>query len=234
MRGQFINPATLGFVAPFFAASVTLLPRRSWALFVSALLAVVAALYGVTTTRCFFMHYYVLGQSGLVFFLALGADALGRQVRRLSPGARRWTQTAVLLAMAVHVWPRVDSVTTVVKDGPPYAEPAPGLLAFIEANSSPADKIVTTGPPGLYIAADRLAAIKGCAIIDELIPAMPGETDEEKLRPLYEELVKGQPKIVFLDPALGHRKLRHYAAAIMPFLNTFQYKKVNETLYLRE
>ena len=62
---------------------------------------------------------------------------------------------------------------------------------------------------------------------------MPGKTDEEKLRPLYDELVRHRPKIVFLDPEHGHRKHRHLAAAIMPFLTEFDYTKVNELLYLR-
>ena len=71
------------------------------------------------------------------------------------------------------------------------------------------------------------------SIIDELIPAKPGNTLEEKLRPLYDELAKNQPKIVFLDPEHGHRKSYHLAGAIMPFLNDFNYAKVSETIYLR-
>jgi hypothetical protein len=234
VRSQFLNPVTLGSLAPFFAASLILVPRRSWALFVTSFLALAGGLYGVTTTKCYFMHYYVMGQSGLVFFLAVGADTLGRQLTRLSPGARLWAQAAVILSVAVQVWPRVDAAPTSPQDGPPFAEPLPGVADFIRANSTAEDKIFTTGPPGLYVFVDRLPAIRGCTIIDELIPAMPGETDDEKLRPLYEELVKGKPKVVFLDPEHGNRKLRHMAAAITPFLNTFNYKKINETLYLRE
>jgi hypothetical protein len=239
MRGQFLNVATLGFLTPFAAASLVLVPRRSWALFATSFLAMVAALYGVAASRCFFLHYYMIAESGLVFFLAVGVDSLGRCVRRFSPNFRRWAQAAVALAMAVQVWPSVVAVpeAAISWEGPPFmsfGEPAPGLTQFILANSTPQDKIFTTGPPGLYVIVDRLAAIRGCTIIDELIPAMPGETDEEKLRPLYDELVKGQPKIVFLDPEHGNRKVRHLAAAIMPFLSTFHYKKVSDALYLRE
>jgi hypothetical protein len=234
LRNQFLNAGTLGFLTPFFVATFAFLPRRSWAVFGTAFLALVAALYGVTTTKCFFMHYYVLGQCGVIFFLAVGAEALGRQINSLSRPARRWTQAAVFLAIASVVWPRVDSIATVAKDGPAYVEPYPGVADFIRSNTTPEDKIFTTGPPSLYVFVDRLAAIRGCTIIDELVPAMPGETDEEKLRPLYDELVKGRPKVVFLDPEHGHRKYRHMAGAITPFLTTFNYKKISDVLYVRE
>jgi hypothetical protein len=115
----------------------------------------------------------------------------------------------------------------------PLAEPTPGLFEFIRKNSTPEDKIFTTGPPSLYVYTDRVGAVRESSIIDELIPAMPGNSDVEKLRPLYDELVDHRPKIVFLDPEHGHRKYRHLAAAIMPFLTEYKYTKVNDTLYLR-
>ena len=235
MRQQFINPATLGFLVPFWAASLIFLPRRSWALLVSALVAMTVSFYGVTMTHCFFPHYYIMGESGMIFFLAMGVDALGRRLSFGHPGTRLWAQSAVFLAMAVHVWPRIDAVSHLaLLDAPRPAEPAPGLFDFVHANSGPADKIFTTGPPALYVLVDRLPAVKGYPVIDELIPAMSGGTDEEKLRPLYEQLLNSRPKIVFLDPENGHRKRRHLTSAIMPFLSTLNYVKVNDNLYKRD
>jgi hypothetical protein len=234
IHGDFLNTSALGFLAPFFAASLVLVPRRSIALFVTALTAVALAFYGVTATHCYFPHYYIIGESGLMFFLAIGVDSLGSRLALGDRGVRLWARSVFFLAMWLVVWPRLEAVSGVVlKDGPPLAEPVAGIFEFIRENSTPSDKIFTTGPPGLYVVVDRLPAIRGCTIIDELLPAMPGETDSEKLRPLYEELARGQPKIVFLDPENGPRKRRHMAGAIGPFLTDFKYQKVNEYLYVR-
>jgi hypothetical protein len=234
LHGQFINLPTLGFLAPFVAASLVFLPKRSPALLIAALAAAVLSFYGVTATHCYFMHYYVLGQSGLMYFLVAGLDAT-RSRRFLDHGATRlWIRSAVLLAMMLTVWPRVQAVSNVpFRDGPPFPEPAPGVFDLIRAKTEATDKIFTTGPPGLYVFMDRLPATRTYSTIDELLPAMPGTTDQEKLRPLAEDLRKNRPKIVFLDPELGHRKLRHMAAAVTPFLEEQKYVKVGEYLYLR-
>jgi hypothetical protein len=231
---EFANVAVLGFLAPFVAASLILVPRRSIALFVTALAAAVLSLCGVAATRCYFNHYYIIGESGLMFLLAVGVDSVGSWLALGDRGVQLWVRAALFLAMAVPLWPRIDAVSgSVLKDGPPFADPAPGLVDFIREHSAVTDKIFTTGPPGLYVFVDRLPAIRGCTIIDELIPAMAGETDAEKLRPLYDELVHNQPKIVFLDPEHGDRKHRHMAAAIGPFLSEFRYTKINDFLYVR-
>jgi hypothetical protein len=234
LRVDFFNPVTLGFVGPLFLASLVFVPRRSWALFVTSLLAMIFALYGVTASHCYFTHYYLVAQSGFSFFLAVGVDAASPALSFVNGGVRQWARAVALLMVAVHVWPRIDHDLPVVapKAWAPF-EPAPGLYDFIREHTAPADKIFTTGPPSLYVYADRIAAVRESSIIDELVPAMPGNTDEEKLRPLYDELVKNQPKVVFLDPEHGHRKYRHMAAAITPFLTEHHYVKINEQLYLR-
>jgi len=234
IRVDFLNTTTLGYLAPFFVAAFVFLPRRSWALFGTSLMAFVFALYGITASHCYFPHYYLMAQSGLFFFLAAGVDSIGPALALANGATRLWVRAAVLLTVAMHIWPRIetDLPPPVASAWHPY-EPAPGLYDFIREHSAPTDRIFTTGPPSLYVYVDRIAAVRESSIIDELVPAMPGKTDEEKLRPLYDELVRHRPKIVFLDPEHGHRKHRHLAAAIMPFLTEFDYTKVNELLYLR-
>ncbi len=241
IREQFFNPSTLGCLSAFLLATVVFVPRRSWALLACAVAAVAAALYGVTETNCYFPHYYVLGESGVVFFLVAGVDALGARLSRSHYSVRLWIRSVVLLTIALPLWPRIDAVSGLkLADGPAFVEPIPGLFDFIHSRSTVADRIFTTGPPGLYVAVDRRPATKGAAIVDELVPAMPGKTDTDKLRFLYDQLVAGRPKIVFLDPELhgairvtADRKRRHMAAAIMPFLTQYRYVKVSDYLYER-
>jgi hypothetical protein len=237
----FFNLPALGWMAPFFLAPVVFAPKRSWPLLVCAALAVVGALYGVTATNCFFPHYYVLGQSGVIFFFVAGVAAMGSRLSRVQAGARLWIQSAVFVPISLHLWPSVDALAgQTLKDPAPYEDPVPGAMDYILRSSTAADKIFTSGPPGLYVAVDRRPATNGSPVLDELLPAMPGKTDAEKLRPFYDQLVSGKPKIVFLDPELhgttrvaANRKRRFMAAAITPFLTDFKYVKVTEYIYRR-
>ena len=234
VRLDFFNATTLACLAPFFVMATVFTFRRSRALFASSAITLALSLYGLTASHCYFPHYYLMGQAGLFFFLAVGVDSVGTKVASLQPDMRFLIRSVVFLSTFLEVWPRVDRAPrAAVLENRPLTEPAPGLFEFIRSNSTPGDKIFTTGPPGLYVYADRVGAVRESSIIDELVPAMPGNTDAEKLRPLYDQLVRNKPKIVFLDPEHGHRKYRHLGAAIMPFLTEFKYTKVSETLYLR-
>jgi hypothetical protein len=241
IHDDFFNPATLGCLAPFFAATVVFAPRRSWGSLLCAVAAVAAALDGVTATNCYFPHYYVLGESGVVFFLIVGVDALGSRLSRSPKSVRLWVRSLMLLAMAVPLWPRIDALRgQTLKDPEPFVDPVPGVMDYIRRHTYSTDRIFTSGPGGLYVAVDRRPATDGAAIVDELLPAMPGATDAEKLRPLYNQLVRGRPKVVFLDPEIHgairvtpDRKRRYMANAIMPFLSDYKYVKVSDYLYVR-
>jgi hypothetical protein len=241
LENDFFNLTTLSWLAPFFAATLAFAPRRSWPSLLCAMAAVAGALYGVTTTHCYFPHYYVMGESGVVFFLIVGVDALGRRLSRVQPSVRFWARSIFFLAAAVPLWPRVDALTgQTLKEPPPYPDPVPGAMDFIRHNSTANDRIFTTGPAGLYVAVDRRPGNNWSQVFDELLPGMPGKTDAEKLRPLYDQLVRGRPKIVFLDPELSgttrvsaSRKRRIMAGAITPFLTDYKYVKASEYFYLR-
>jgi hypothetical protein len=234
MQEQFINVASLGFMAPFLAASLVLVPRRSVGLFLTSLAAVILAFHGVTATHCYFMHYYIQGEAGLMFFLIAGVDALGRRLRVEHRAMRLWIRSAMLLAMLVVLWPRThQSASLPFTDGPAFPEPTAGAFDLIRAKTQPTDRILSTGAPGIYVFLDRLPATTTYSFIDEALPALPGTTDEEKLRPLAGELRANPPKVVVLDPQFGPRKQRHMAALVLPFLQELKYVKVTEQLYVQ-
>src|SRR5204862_3166556 len=114
-----------------------------------------------------------------------------------------------------------------------YEESVPGSLAFIAKNTKPGDRIFTTGPPGLYVQADRMSATRECGHLDAVLWGYPGNTDEERLSGLKAQLEKHMPKVVVLDPINEGAKEKHLRLLLMPFLQSHGYKKSGERLWLR-
>jgi hypothetical protein len=233
VNAGFFNLRVLGFLVPQFFAALVFIGVRSKTLLVAGLITLAGALYSTTMSNCFWQHYYTMAMTGIFFFLSLGLIAMSHHA-----ALRRWPVCVwVWLVMGVPVlldaWPGLKAEYQTSYPSLPNAEPLPGVLAFVEANTTPADRIFTTGPPGLYILTNRIAATRTSSVTDEIIESFPGTTDEEKTRHLYDDLAEHRPKVVILDPEHGHRKVRYLAAAVMPFLRDFKYQKVNDYFYLR-
>jgi hypothetical protein len=156
-----------------------------------------------------------------------------RPLNLARPEFRAAVIVAAVLVVTMHMYESVERERKTTYQRQPWREPMAGLLAFIEQNTVPSDRIFTSGPPILYAQADRVSAVRESNIIDEILPSYDGSTDQERLRPVYEQLVKNQPKVVFLDPEHGWRKNRHYQTLILPYLKEFNYQKISEILYLR-
>jgi hypothetical protein len=233
IHGAFFNVPTLGFLAPAFAASFVFLARRSPLALVLGLLTVAGGLYSVTASNCYWKHYYVMGQTGLFFFLFLGADASTPDWRRSSRTMRMWAGAAMLATVGLPAYERYSTDSDNKLQPPPDPEPIPGVVDFVRTHSTSADRIFTTGPPGLYVMTNRLNATRESSIIDEILESLPGDTDREKVAPLRQELLAAKPRIIVMDPEHGDRKRRHNAALVEPFVAEFGYQKVGAYYYVR-
>jgi hypothetical protein len=229
----FFNVTTLGFLTPFFVAALVFTWHRSKALWVAALAALVGGMYTTTISNCYWPHYYVMSQTGMFVFLAIGLIAMASYVALRRAPARHWVRLVAVVPVALTVWPSLKTQFNAVYPQHQHYEPIPGVFEFVKNNSTPEDRIFTTGAPGLYVITDRIPASRTSSVMDEIINSYPGATDREKLRPMYDELVEHMPKIVILDPERGHRKVRYLAAAVMPFLTDYGYQPVNSWAYLR-
>jgi hypothetical protein len=238
-KAEFVNVPTLGFLTPFFVASCVFIWRRSVPLFVTSSVGVAAALWAVTASNCQFLHYYNMAMSGLFFFLVIGLDALSPLLWRCPRSIAIWTRAVPVVAVALHLGPRVDDERAVQYHSPPLVKSlsavsaVPGILDIIAQETNSNDRIFTTGAPGLYVAADRLQGARESSWEDEIIAVYPGVTDEEKFKPIYDELVMSMPKVVVLDPEYMPRMTRHLAHVVTPFLTNFHYVKKSNYLYLR-
>ncbi len=230
---QFFNSATIGYLTPFFVASVVFIWRYSRMLFAASFATALLALYSVTATNCQWPHYYNMALSGMFLFFVVGSDRMSAELVHTSSVVRRFAGAVLVAVIAMFSYPRTKSE---LHNWPyhfqPMWVPVPGVLEFVAENSSPGDKILTTGPPLIYMYTHRQGAVREI-ILDEFLMLYPGNADVERVRGLREQLVKNRPKIVILDPLFEDRKRRHMEALLVPFFRDFGYKKVGEYYYVR-
>jgi hypothetical protein len=233
IHAQFFNTSTIGYLTPFFVASVVFIWRQSRILFATSAATALLALYSVTATNCQWPHYYNMALSGMFLFFVVGADRMSAELLHASTIVRTCVGATLVAVIAMFSFPRVHSE---LHNWPyhfqPIWVPVPGVLEFVETNSSPGDKILTTGPPLIYMYTHRYGAVREI-ILDEFLMLYPGTTDAERVRGLRDELVKNRPKIVILDPLFEDRKRRHMDALFVPFFREFGYQKVGEYYYVR-
>jgi hypothetical protein len=233
IHAQFFNTETIGYLTPFFVASVVFIWRQSRLLFAASAATALLALYSVTATNCQWPHYYNMALSGMFLFFVVGADRMSAELLQTSTVVRRYVGATLIAVIAMFSYPRANSE---LHNWPyhfqPMWVPVPGVLEFVAANSSPGDKILTTGPPLIYMYTHRPGAMREI-ILDEFLMLNPGNTDIERVRGLREQLVKNRPKIVILDPLFEDRRRRHMEALLVPFFRDFGYQKVGDYYYVR-
>jgi hypothetical protein len=238
IRLHFLNARVLGYLTPIVIPGTIFVFRRSRLLLAIVTLAFVGALWAFTATDCHWIHYFTMCMAGVVFVLVAGVDSMRWSSTKNPPCAWsrlvRWAACAATLGLLVaQGYQGFAKERAAVYTKRPWKEPVPGVLEFIQQNTTPTDRIFTTGPPLLYPEADRISAVRESNIIDDILGSYDGDTDEEKLRPIYQQLVEHRPKVVVLDPEHIWRKGRTYRVLMMPFLTELKYHEVRENLYLR-
>lgn len=233
VRRDLLNLTQLGYLVPLFVAVTLALAKKSRLLLAAGVVTVLCGLYAVTATNCQFRHYYVMPVSGALCFLALGGQALTAELEAVSRLVRSVVLVPLAMAVLVGLWPRLSEEAGKTYAYQPTIEPIPGIVEFVKQNSAPDDRIFTTGTPLLYVLADRISSVRQSSIIDELIEYYPGNTDEEKLRTIGEQLEQHPPKLVVLDPEHGDRKRKHYQLMLFPFLTSHGYQQVSAYVWRR-
>jgi len=235
LEAVYVNAPHLGVFIPLFIAPVVLWGRR-WIVGVAALATVAASLYGVSIGNGFAPHYFVIGMAGTFFCIIFGTLALDVYSRQAGDAMRRWVGVSWAMVALVATWTRVSDEW---KKYPEYKPPEPPVsqsdVSFVDAHSSPGDRIWTLGDPLLYVYSDRLNALRESIIYDELVQYYAGDTDEQRLSALREELISTRPKLIILgeDSVTYQRKQRFVQSLVNPFVRDFGYVQLNDKFYAR-
>jgi hypothetical protein len=232
---EFLNVSTLGALVPFALAFAVFTAKRSPLLFGAGVLAAATALYGVNISNCPWIHYYNIAIGGFFFCAFLGVDAMTAYLRAADPATRAFVRFVVVGLTLACVWPSIDAERDAFgrRSFPRrFSEAVPGEFDVIRDNSRPGDYVFTSGNPALYFETDRLNAVRESTLIDPMMGFYAGDTDEDRLRPVYDELVKHRPKVVVLDPQFASQKERHRAALFDPYLHAFNYREVRPHIFV--
>lgn len=232
VRNSLLNEIALEYLSVLVVPGALFALRRSKPLFFSLALAAIAAIWAPMASNCPWAHYNTMTMAGILLVIVVGVDSIKDVLRAADPLIRTGAITGALLMVVFHGQGDFSREWSAHYTRPPWWEPIPGVLSFIREHTSPTDRIFTTGPPGLYVQANRLGATRESTFVDEILGSYEGKTDEERLKPIRAELMKNRPKVVVLDPENAHRKGRHTRALIMPFLNDLHYQKVTDNLYV--
>lgn len=230
---HYVNPAHFAVLLPFFIA-LFLRSRLSRSVRIGAAVTFAAGLYAVTIGAGYSPRYFIMGMTGTIFCVGLGAIALDDYASRRGRSLR--VALGCLALGLVVTLPRfAEEVQKYASYAPPPVPVPQSELDFVLSHTSPGDKIWTTDDPLLYVYTDRPSAFRGGIVLDEIIDYYPGDTDEEKLAIIREGLEENRPKLVLLGNTMWgvRRKQRYLKALVMPFLRENGYIQLNERAYLR-
>jgi hypothetical protein len=233
MHAVFFNQTVLGFLTPLIVIGTIFALQRSIWLVLSLWVVMAGAFWAGVASNCMWTHYCVMSMAGVLYLLVVSADSLLGSLAAAARVVRVATSALAVLSVAWHIGPTVYTDYQAKYLRPSWQEPHAGLMNFIATHTKPTDRIFTTGTPQLYAQADRVGATVQTNFTDEILGAYEGNTDEQRMRPLREQLVKNMPRVVFLDQMYQSRQVRHLGALVMPFLRDFHYEKINDRLYLR-
>ncbi|MCC6805893.1 MAG: hypothetical protein IT381_00600 [Deltaproteobacteria bacterium] len=230
LQNGLVTLPILGVVAPIVVC-MALAWRGNARAFAAAVAAFAGGVYAVTLGHCFWNHYFVMVVPGLMLMALVAAIAVSKRFETARPRARHALAVVVaVLALA----PRSEEIaaqasTTFAPWGPPYG---PELVSLIQSTTSVDDTILTLGPPGMYVFADRQGALPFNTFVDEVLNVEPGATDDEKLAELRTILAQKMPKMIFTSSPIGPRANRYLNGLFLPHIQRFEYRELSPNTYV--
>ena len=233
LTASLVNFGALAMAVPLLVASAVFGRGRQWLAIAAAWAVAAGGLYAVTLGGCFYEHYFMLGMAGFFFLMAFGLRQLAAPYETSSKRWRLFVGLSLALIPAWHLGPPLAAQLDAKYTASTQPLEDPGIVEFIKQNTAPSDTVFSTGWPGIYVDSDRRHAVRESIFLDAFLDLYPGATDQERVAPIYQELVKSRPKVIYIEPFLDYKRVRHMDALVLPFVRAFGYTKVNDHVYLR-
>jgi hypothetical protein len=225
----------LAFVLTLWGAPLVLIRRSANSLprrieLAIALVAVVLGMIAVSIGHCFWVHYFLMGTTGLVLLSVTGAEALSRFLseKGVLASVAAFAGLSVLLLFVGY------GPTKVVLKKEPIFQHVPWdplLIQTIEQHSKPGDYILTTEGPLLYVAMSRKSPLGINCFVDETLPYVTAQNRVLRMEILRENLEKHLPKVCYFPAWLRPRQDNYHQLLFDPLLLKYNYTKVNDFIW---
>jgi hypothetical protein len=229
LHSQLFNLRQLAFVLPMSACALFFL-KRTWiivTLFFGSALGVLAISIG----HCFWIHYYLLGLTGLILPAVIGATLMTDRMSHMRPLPFIAIYGALTLALSASVLPTTLKTASEKKQFPSFSVDAT-FAKTVEEYTQAGDYVLTTGGPIAYIALDRLNPLPYLAVFaQEVIPYFPGSTDREKFVDLSLAIEKHLPKVMYFPLTQRRRQTAYFLFLFEPILKKYNYIKLSDEIW---
>jgi hypothetical protein len=232
LHGAFYNFRHLAFILALWVALLFLIrrsPARRGELAIASL-SVVLGMVAISVGHCFWMHYFLLGTTGLVLLSLIGAEALSSFLSKKGAAASV-ISFAVLSALLFFVGYAPTKDVLKKKALFQHAPWDPVLHETIERHSRPGDYILTTEGPLLYVVTNRKNPLPLNSFVDETLPFVTAENRVLKMELLRANLEKNLPKVCYFPPWLRPRQDKYHELLFDPLLRKHDYTKVNNSVW---
>ncbi len=225
LSDKLVNVPLMAPWLPIFAATIMLTKRDTLLFVLGSVATFLASLATINVGHCYWMHYWVLGATGLAALAIPGAEAVSVALRSAKRSTRAWAGVATLAAVACGSYPRYAQANE-KPAAPVKREVAPDVQEAIRRYSYDGDYILTTGTPDLYFLTHRLGAHETNGFVDELLVMYPGNTDTDRVAGMRARLEATRPKVVVIDrssSAYPQRSVRTIHALVDAYLSAHHY-----------
>lgn len=204
-------------------------PARTIELAIASL-AIVLGMLAVSVGHCFWVHYFLMGTTGLTLLSLVGAEAWSRflSTKSAAPSVISFLFLSALL-LFVGCLPTKEALETKVVF--PYAPWDPVLHETIEQHSAPGDYILTTEGPLLYVVANRKNPLPLNFFVDEILPYVTVENRLLQMELLRASLEKHLPKVCYFAPWLRPRQDKYHELLFDPLLRKYNYVRVTDSIW---
>ncbi|MEI8344818.1 MAG: hypothetical protein WCG06_01965 [Candidatus Omnitrophota bacterium] len=232
LHANYYNSPILFPLFPFYAAFLWKY-RLSFFTLVNVI-GVLLGAYGISMGHFHATHYQLIGTVGLLLPAIYGAlwlsDFLkGKDIKYL------WLMVPFVVLCVISI----GQCAQMAKQGIPkcawYSYQFPeNLRDPVKRFTGKNDYILLLENPMMYIFLERKHSFRWGLLLDELIRGYPGDTEQEKMRLVREEIEKKLPKLIYAPPTsqFWARQQKHLEGVVFPIIRKYGYTDLGDGIYV--